>query len=208
MILKRKKLILQIIHLEVFVEFTVSYDVWYNIGGIMNELKKKLYKCFEIIDTHFFDDFETNMNKRIAFQKYGLFFAFFFGLKVGDFSLYLHGPYNSELTDVGYEFARNKNEYSSAVTSMPFADVAISIINLFSEKLSITNTDLLEVYATYFYLLNKRNDISEHDAQKQLSMIKKNLMGENPKEYIQQIVAIHSAIKDGISTINPALKFS
>jgi len=44
----------------------------------MNELKLHLYKCYQLLDTNFFDDFSDDFNKRIIFQKYGLFFFILF----------------------------------------------------------------------------------------------------------------------------------
>lgn len=172
----------------------------------MNELKKKLYNCFSIIDADFFDDFENNMNKRIVFQKYGLFFAFFFGLTIGDFGLYIHGPYNSELTDIGYEFARNKN-YKDATDKIQFATPAVSLINLLNENLPLEDVNFLEVYSTYFYLLNKR-PLSEEEAKEKLFTIKGNLMTSNKNRYFERILDAHNRIKEGIRNINSNIVFN
>lgn len=126
----------------------------------MDISKLKLYNCFDILDKNFFNDFSSNIDKRIIFQKYGLFFAKIFDLQFGRHSLYLHGPYNSTLADVGYEIYRLSDEekkiIGSELDTVKFNEIAQNIIKKLRENLTIDNVKFLEVFSTYFYLINYR----------------------------------------------------
>ncbi len=173
----------------------------------MNDIEKKLFKCFEIIDVHFFDNFEDDINKRIKFQKFGLLFAYFFGLRIGEFSLYIHGPYNSELTEVGYKYARHLDEYKNFATTLNFADKAVQIIETIKNYLFDKDINFIEVYITYFYLLNKRN-LDVNKAKEKLIEIKQDLM-QNPsiEDYFNNIIEMHQQLKEQIHNISPHLSF-
>lgn len=165
----------------------------------MNELKTKLYKCFETLENGFFDDFITSIDKRIVFQKYGLFFSTIFGLTTGTFSLYLHGPYNSSLADLGYEFARNKEDFATDNTII-FSDKAVDIINSIREQLPLEKTDLLEIYSTYFYLKNKHNDMSEEQVLARVHEVKNDLFVKNPCITDELLFQINENLKRCVNT--------
>ena len=136
----------------------------------MDKLKVKLFNCFNQLEDSFFDDFKERIEKRIIFQKYGLFFSTIFGLTTGTFSLYIHGPYNYTLADLGYEFANNLDKFSHE--KIEFSNVALNIISTLQEQLPLGNVDLLEIYSTYFYLKNKYTDFSEEDLFKKVHELK------------------------------------
>lgn len=166
----------------------------------MNELKAKLYKCFEILDNNFFVDFKDNINKRIEFQKYGLFFSTIFGLTTGTFSLYLHGPYNSALADLGYEYANNNEFYKNETKAIEFNNIAINIINNIKDILPGNNIDLLEIYSTYFYLKNKYPDLTEEQLYNRVHEIKKDLFERNHNINRETLIEINNQLKDVINT--------
>ena len=161
----------------------------------MSELKTKFYKCFETLENNFFGNFVGSINKRIIFQKYGLFFTTIFGLNTGRFSLYLHGPYNSSLADLGYEYANNISEYNEKNRSIEFSEEAINIINGIKQYLPLDDVSLLEVFSTYFYLKNKYTDLSNDDIYSKVYEIKKDLIIKDP-----------SITKDKLESINESLK--
>lgn len=144
----------------------------------MSDIKANLYKCFYSLDEDFFADFLSNINKRIIFQKYGLIFATIFGLEFGSFSLYIHGPYNSSLATIGYEFA--KNSLKRETRCINFTDSADKIINFLRQNLGTTDehTNFIEVFSTYFYLKNYCNYQDDKAAQK-TSSIKRELIEKN-----------------------------
>lgn len=144
----------------------------------MSDIKAMLFKCFQELDEDFFENFVSNIDKRIAFQKYGLFFSVIFGLRFGDYSLYIHGPYNSTMADIGYEFANDSiGNYSNAAATISINKTAINIINKLEEYLSINNIPFLEAFSTYFYLLNCEKE-SEETAIQKTEKIKKDLINK------------------------------
>lgn len=144
----------------------------------MSDIKAMLFKCFQELDESFFENFVSNIDKRIAFQKYGLFFSVIFGLRFGDYSLYIHGPYNSTMADIGYEFANDSiGNYRKIATNINFNETAMEIINRLKEYLSINNIPFLEVFSTYFYLLNCEKETEEIAIQK-TEKIKKDLINK------------------------------
>ncbi len=165
----------------------------------MDNFKLKLYKCFYTLNSDFFNNFRSNMDKRIIFQKYGLFFAKIFGLKVGEFSLYLHGPYNTSLANVGYEFYKERVQYNMEAEKLKFSDNATNIIDFIRQQLPLDNIDLLEIYCTYFYLLNERNILQEEAGQKVFDI--KQALFEKNNINVQQIEFIHNEIRSHINTV-------
>lgn len=147
----------------------------------MSDIKEQLYRCFYSLDENFFNDFIENIDKRIVFQKYGLFFADIFGLRYGAYSLYIHGPYNSSLATVGYEFAddyRLKKKYLKTLPNVVFSQNANNIITFMKNLLSITNIDFLEVFSTYFYLKNYK-DLTEEEILNRVNKIKREIIEKN-----------------------------
>ena len=166
----------------------------------MSELKTKFYKCFETLEKNFFSDFTENINKRIIFQKYGLFFSTIFGLNTGRFSLYLHGPYNSVLADLGYEYARNISIYNEKNNNIEFSDEAIRIINGIKQQLPLNNVELLEIYSTYFYLKNKHPDLTDEKILEIVREIKKDLCNKNESITDELLKSINDSLKNIINT--------
>ena len=166
----------------------------------MTELKTKFYKCFETLENNFFGNFTASIDKRIIFQKYGLFFTTIFGLNTGRFSLYLHGPYNSSLADLGYEYANNINEYSEKNQAIEFSEEAINIINGIKQQLPLEDISLLEVYSTYFYLKNKYTDLSEDDIYNKVYEIKKDLILKNPSITKDKLLSINESLKNLVNS--------
>lgn len=146
----------------------------------MTDVKAVLFKCFFLLDENFFNDFIENIDKRIVFQKYGLFFSIIFGLRFGDYSLYIHGPYNTTMADIGYEFANKNliNKYNSLIQTIKFSPNAVNIVNILKENLSTDNVKFLEVFSTFFYLVNCKK-ISQPEALIKTKEIKKDIIKEN-----------------------------
>ncbi|MDR1196529.1 MAG: hypothetical protein LBL00_08655 [Endomicrobium sp.] len=168
----------------------------------MNELKLPLVRCLQELNFSF-NDFLTNQSDRIVFQKYGLFLEEIFGVGTGDYSLYIYGPYNPSLARVGYEIAADFREYDrEARIAIRLSENAIRILREIREIFSNNNVadrDLLEIYATYFYLVRRKGYIegSEQVIEK-LELIK----GKMPRyqEIIPRIVPIHQQISRYLST--------
>lgn len=163
----------------------------------MSELKETLFKCYKELDFDF-EKFKDDQNYRIIFQKYGLFFDEIFGLGTGTYSLYIHGPYNPALASIGYEIANNTNYYESISSSVSLTDKAIKIIHTLKEMFNF-DTDLLETYSTYLYLLKKQNLPENEDITLNRLQEIKGYIINNHENYIETIVNVHQNLQHKLS---------
>lgn len=141
-----------------------------------------LFKCYETLGFDF-SNYKDSSEKetRIVFQKYGLFFDYFFNLKVGKFSLYINGPYNSDLASVGYKIADDIELFKNETNELNLSDDIISFISELHKKLG-TEPDKLEIIATYFYL-NKYKGLTDRELKLTLESIKGHLMTAHDFKY-------------------------
>ncbi len=123
----------------------------------MENFEITLFTCFEILNFSF-NEFLTNQKQRLIFQKYGLFIDEIFGVGVGRYGLYIHGPYNSQLASVGYMIAKNLKFFKDS-ERVSITDRAKKILDILREVFQPTldDTRIIEIYSTYFYLLNKES---------------------------------------------------
>ncbi len=167
----------------------------------MTDAKQLLFKCFYSLDENFFKDFRNKINKRIIFQKYGLFFSVIFGLRFGDYSLYIHGPYNTTMADIGYEFANDDiQKYEFFAQTKEFTESAENIISVLKENLSINNVEFLEVFSTFFYLLNCQKE-NQQTALSKTKRIKEDIIVQNNID-MRNLVSIYDNIRENINQLS------
>jgi hypothetical protein len=150
----------------------------------MENFEITLFRCFEILDFSF-NEFLTNKSQRLIFQKYGLFIDEIFGVGVGRYGLYIHGPYNSQLASVGYIIARNLEFFRNS-KRVSITDRAEKILNILREVFqpTLSDTRTIETYSTYFYLLNKES-IEPSNALDKTIKIKRHIL---PTDEIKNII--------------------
>ena len=163
----------------------------------MKQLNEILFKCFQQLEFDF-DNFLIYKKDRIIFQKYCLLFKRYFGIGTGSFSLYINGPYNSDLASVGYEIAHDQNYYINACQEFELSERAVQIINILKNKLGF-NVDLLEVYCTYFYLINYLK-CEKQEAINKLRVIKSHIIGSQPN-IIDQIQKIDLELQNELNAV-------
>lgn len=161
----------------------------------MHQLNEILFKCFQQLEFDF-DNFLVSKKDRIVFQKYCLLFKKYFGIGTGCFSLYINGPYNSDLASIGYEIANDQNYYRNACQGFELSERAIQIINVLKNKLTF-NVDLLEVYCTYIYLLNYMK-CEKEEAISKLRVIKSHIINSQPN-ILDQILQIDLEIENDLN---------
>ena len=145
----------------------------------MDTFKKILYKCLSYLGCDF-NTFQSIKSERIKAQKYSYILQTVFNLPAGRFSLYLNGPYSSNLADDLYDIARNQNAYQANMEEKPLKEEVSDLLNeirsIFNaEELGIDEVDLLEIYTTYDYLKENFSSSSQEEILSELKRRKADL---------------------------------
>jgi len=126
----------------------------------MSQLGEILYLSFKELGFSF-DKFLISKTQRIIFQKYSYLMNKYFDLGITGYSIYINGPYSSDLADVGYDIANIQSFYEEKTEDRILKDNYKESLKIIKDIFNDDST-LLEVYCTYRYLIDesgyKEND--------------------------------------------------
>jgi len=137
----------------------------------------------------------SEFDNRIRLQKY-VFFALLFGvrLKKYNFSLYLRGPYSSELADDYYDLEKQNPQFEN-INPLVLPENFVSLVK-------DRRTSWLEIASTMTYFINKEKYTKE-ETFKALKTLKQEVIseeigsGEISDGSISKLLeSIYSALKD------------
>ena len=102
--------------------------------------------------------FPARFDTRLRFQKYiYIFQSVFRNFYAGDFSLYLRGPYSSDVAKLGYDIHKRAAELKEQTSCWEFNKRAKEMLQIMrdlfaGESNGLTQNDKLEAYTTYRHL--------------------------------------------------------
>ena len=161
----------------------------------MENFESVLFKCFYLLNFDF-KTFLEEQNDRLIFQKYGLFLDEIFGLSIGRYSLYIHGPYNPSLASVGYRIATNLaffRNHDNIVLKETAIQILHSLRNTFEPTITTEGTRVIETFSTFYYLLKKEH-LDEDQAILKTIRIKGHLF-EDGYNLEQEILRIRNSLR-------------
>ena len=98
-----------------------------------------------------------HFNKRLLIQKYSYVIQAVAGFHLGNFNLYIRGPYSPDVANMAFFISENYEQVSQATKKYRFSSVVQNIVNNIQNIFSNPSIDLpkeraLEAWSTYHYI--------------------------------------------------------